>query len=197
MDPLREAFRRADAVFDAALDLPAHERAAFVQRTCSGDAELRAAVERLLLAHERSEEFLAAPVAGLAAPAPPERVGPYRVVRELGRGGMGTVYLAERDDDQQFRQRVALKLVRGTLASEWVHQRFLAERRILASLEHPHVARLYDGGTAPDGTPWFAMEYVEGEPLDGYCESRGLSVEQRLRLFATSARRCGSRTSAG
>ena len=192
MDPRLEAFRRVDAVFDAALDLPTGERAAFLDRRCVGDAALRDAVERLLVAHDRSDGFLAAPAAGFAAPlldsteeleGMPDRVGPYRIVRELGSGGMGTVYLAVRDDDQHFHQRVALKLVPGALGADWKLRRFLAERRILASLEHPHIARLYDGGTTPGGTPWFAMEYVEGEPLDRYCESHALTLEQRLRLF--------------
>ena len=185
-------FARVDAVFDAALDLPPNDRAAYVERACGDDSALRAAVEQLLAAHEQSNEFLGKPAAAFAAPlfasvpqdiSPvPERVGPYRVVRELGRGGMGTVHLAERDDGQ-FKQRVALKLVNGALAGGWVVERFLAERRILASLEHPHIARLYDGGTAPDGTPWFAMEYVAGEPLDAYCRSRALPLAQRLRIF--------------
>ena len=192
MDPRLEAFRRVDAVFDAALDLPTGERAAFLDRTCAGDAALRDAVERLLAAHDRSDGFLAAPAAGFVAPlldtpdaleGMPERVGPYRVVRELGSGGMGTVYLAVRDDDQHFHQRVALKLVPGAIGADWKLKRFLAERRILASLEHPHIARLYDGGTTPDGAPWFAMEYVEGEPLDRYCDAHALTLEQRLRLF--------------
>ena len=191
----REGFHRADEVFDAALDLPPVERSAFVHRACGNDSALRAAVERLLLAHDRSEGFLVESAAPLAAallgtpvdatayhPAG-ERVGPYRIVRELGHGGMGTVYLAERDDDPQFRRRVALKLVRGALAGGWMVERFLAERRILASLEHPHVARLYDFGSAPDGTPWFAMEYVEGEPIDRYCRERDTSLTQRLQLF--------------
>ena len=185
--------RRADAIFDEALDLAPAERPAFVARV--RDEALRAIVEWLLRAHEHAEGaegFLAEPALSLAAPlmrddplvaARPERVGPYRVLRELGRGGMGTVYLGERDDGEGFRQRVALKLVRGAFAADWLVSRFLAERRILASLEHPHIARLYDGGTAPDGTPWFAMEYVEGEPLDRWCQALDLPLATRLRLF--------------
>ena len=197
MDSGLEAFRRADALFDRALDLQPHERAAFVARACGEDSELRETVERLLLAHVRADGFLSEPAAQIAGPlfvaagdafdavsaTPPERVGAYRIVHELGRGGMGTVYLAERDDDQKFRQRVALKVVRGALAGGWIVERFLGERRILASLEHPHVARLFDGGTTPDGTPWFAMEYIEGEPLDRYCSQQDLPLELRLRLF--------------
>lgn len=188
-----EFLRRADAIFDEALDLAPAERSAFVARI--SDDALRATVEWLLRAHERAEGaegFLAEPALSVAAPlmgddalvtARPERLGPYRVLRELGRGGMGAVYLGERDDGEGFRQRVALKLVGGAYAADWLVSRFLAERRILASLEHAHIARLYDGGTAPDGTPWFAMEYVEGESLDRWCQGRDLPLAARLRLF--------------
>jgi tRNA A-37 threonylcarbamoyl transferase component Bud32/tetratricopeptide (TPR) repeat protein len=123
---------------------------------------------------------------GEPVPAPPVRVGPYRVVGEAGRGGMGTVYLAERDD-AQFRQRVALKLVRGAerWRTEHLLRRFREERQILASLEHPHIARLLDGGVTAEGRPYFAMEYVEGVPIDRYCEENALSVERRIELFCT------------
>lgn len=187
-------FRRADSIFDAALDLPVEERAAYVARACGDDEALRAAVERLLRASESSGGFLATPAAELAAPfldpaalppagaRAPQRVGPFRVVGEIGRGGMGAVYLGERDDGQ-FRQRVALKLVRSDAASDLLLPRFLRERQILASLEHPHIARLLDGGVTADGVPWFAMEYVEGEPIDRYCAQRAASLEERLALF--------------
>jgi len=148
----------------------------------------------LLAAGEREDAFLAEPAAEFIAPLvtqlPPVaptlvRVGPYRLERELGRGGMGIVYLAERDDGQ-FRQRVALKLVRrGLEVDDRLVRRFREERRILASLEHPHIARLVDGGLTDDGLPWFAMEFVEGEPIDRYCDARQLAIEDRLALFAT------------
>jgi eukaryotic-like serine/threonine-protein kinase len=109
-----------------------------------------------------------------------QRIGPYGLLRELGRGGMGVVYLAERED---LEKRVALKLVSGGLASPERVERFLFERRLLAQLEHPHIARVLDAGVRPDGTPWFAMEYVKGEPLDTYCDGRQLSVRDRLVLF--------------
>jgi eukaryotic-like serine/threonine-protein kinase len=186
-------FRRADKVFDRALDLPAEERAAFVARECAGDADLLAAVRRLLDAYDRSAHFLESPAAAIAAPLidppsgegtpdAPAHVGPFRVVREIGRGGMGAVYLAQRDDDQ-FEQRVALKLVRGGFGSEHLVRRFLAERRILAALEHVNIARLVDGGVTADGMPYFAMEYVDGEPILAYCDRRSLGVDERLRLF--------------
>ncbi|MGH7629126.1 MAG: serine/threonine-protein kinase [Gemmatimonadales bacterium] len=109
-------------------------------------------------------------------------VGPYRVLRELARGGMGAVYLAERADGQ-FEQRVALKLIKSGMASDEIHRRFLAERQILARLHHPHIAQLLDGGLTLEGQPWFAMEYIEGAPLTVWGAQRGLGLDARLQLF--------------
>ena len=181
MDAFRaERFRRADAVFDAALDLAPDERAAFVERACSDDMELRADVQRLLRAYGQSDDFLDTSAAALAAPllangptpgsdgvaTIPARIGPYRIEREIGRGGMGVVYLAERDDPT-FRQRVALKVVRGGIPDGGRRHvaRFLAERQLLASLEHAHIARLFDGGVTIDGLPYYTMAYCEGGSL--------------------------------
>ncbi|HWB43287.1 MAG TPA: serine/threonine-protein kinase, partial [Gemmatimonadales bacterium] len=111
-----------------------------------------------------------------------DMVGPYRLARELARGGMGVVYLADRADGQ-FEQRVALKLIKRGMDSDEIHRRFLAERQILARLDHPHIARLLDGGVSAEGQPYFALEYVEGSTLLGHCESRQLGLEDRLRLF--------------
>lgn len=108
----------------------------------------------------------------------------YRIVRCLGRGGMGEVFLAERADDQ-FRQQVAIKFVRGGLLSRQAQGRLKLERQILATLDHPNIARLLDGGTTKDGVPYIVMEYVDGEPIDVYCDRHRLSVEERLRLFIT------------
>src|SRR5688572_9123780 len=116
------------------------------------------------------------------APVPERRIGPYRILRELGHGGMGTVYLAARADEQ-FHKRVALKVIRSGADSEEVVRHFKRERQILASLDHPNVARLLDGGTTDDGLPYFVMEYIEGEPFLGYCDSRNLPIPERLRLF--------------
>src|SRR5690349_12880618 len=106
-------------------------------------------------------------------------IGSYCIVRSLGRGGMGEVFLAERADDQ-FRQQVAIKLVRRGVLSRHVQSRLRQERQILATLEHPNIARLYDGGTTRDGTPYIVMEYIDGEPIDEYCNTRDLSIERRL-----------------
>ena len=192
IDQTPDRFRQADALFDAALDLPEDEQDTFVAREAGDDHELRDEVRELIAAHRRSEDFLKGAAHDdasklreawdAATPVTPARVGPFRVVREIGRGGMGAVYLAERDD-AQFEQRVALKVVRGLGADATLVRRFREERRILARLEHRHIARLLDGGVTDDGTPWFAMEYVEGERLDRWCDERSLPIDARLRLF--------------
>jgi serine/threonine-protein kinase len=115
------------------------------------------------------------------------RVGPYRLVREVGRGGMGSVYLAERDDDH-YRQQVAVKILRRGLDTDELVRRFVAERQILATLQHPHIARLFDGGVTSDGRPYYVMEYVDGEHLDVYCDRRQLSIDARLALFCLVVR---------
>src|SRR5262249_13688105 len=111
------------------------------------------------------------------------RIGAYRIVKQIGRGGMSRVFLAERADGA-FEQRVALKLMRSRLDSEIDHDRFRAERQILATLNHPNIARLLDGGITTDGEPYLVLEYVDGQPIDAYCDERGLGVRQRLELFA-------------
>jgi serine/threonine protein kinase len=173
-------------ILDEAQTLPPHERLRFIREACATDSDLYASAMHQLesrqqwfgdddaLAHDTPEESLV-DLAG-------ERVGPYRIVRSLGRGGMGEVFLAERADEQ-FQQQVAIKLVRRGLLSRHVQGRLKLERQILATLDHPNIARLFDGGTTTDGTPYIVMEYVDGEPIDIYCDSRCLSVEQRLRLF--------------
>ena len=192
-----------ERLLDHALDSAPNERPALLDRECSGDPELRDAVDRMLRACDDSEGFLEdEPAPAYAAPliaasvnadrAPATRpaveglrVGPYRVVREAGHGGMGVVYLAERADDQ-YRARVALKLMRGSTwvsADDHLARRFLEERQILASLEHPGIARLLDGGVTADGLPWFAMEYVDGTPIDRYCEQLCLTIGERIALF--------------
>jgi hypothetical protein len=185
-----EHFRRVDAVFDAVLDLPTTEQAAYVDRACAGDAELRNEVLQLLRAHYRTGSFLDSPAAHLTpllfaageaiGEAPLDRIGPFRVVRAVGQGGMGQVFLGERVDGQ-FEQRVALKLI--SYPAPGLVRRFLDERRILASLEHPGIARLVDGGITTDGLPYFAMEFVEGEPIDRYCRGRNLTLDDTLALF--------------
>ncbi|MFN0149316.1 MAG: protein kinase domain-containing protein [bacterium] len=183
-------WERINAIFDHAVELAAAERAAYLDSVCSDDAALRAEVARLVDAHERASGFIERPLDRALANAAHARVsglegkqiGAWRVLREIGRGGMGTVWLGERTDGQ-FEQHVAIKLMQPGLGADWVLRRFRTERRILAGLDHPHIARLYDGGTTDDGVPYFVMEYIEGVPIDRYCDENGLNVSQRLELF--------------
>jgi eukaryotic-like serine/threonine-protein kinase len=178
---------RAESIFDAALELPLADRREFVARECGSDGVLHAQVSALLSAHERAGGILEAEAADLLpTERRPERLGAYRVVREIGRGGMGVVYQAERDDGQ-FSRRVAIKVLRAA-DDHGLHQRVLAERQILAALDHPHIARLLDGGIDGDGRPYLVMEHVDGLPIDVYCERMRLTVAERLRLFAVVAR---------
>jgi serine/threonine protein kinase len=184
-----ERWERLKGIFEVALQEPPQEREAFLDRVCS-DPELRTEARKLLAAHDQAGSFIEdSPVVGLAAahaePAPASwighRIGPYRLLAEIGRGGMGAVYRAVRDDDQ-YRKEVAIKLVQDQ-GSSFVLDRFLNERQILASLDHPHIARLLDGGTTSEGRPYLVMDLVEGEPIDVYCRRRALEVKARLELF--------------
>jgi len=188
-----DSWRQVFAAADQALELLGDAREVFVGRWCTDHPALGPEL-RALLASGDTRSTLDVPAAALAAPLLAQlslerdtglvsRIGSYRVVQEIGRGGMGTVYLAERDDDQ-YRKRVAVKLLPPwSAADEHRVRRFVEERQILAALEHPDIARLIDGGVTPDGLPWFAMEYVEGAPIDRYCDEHGLTIEQRLELF--------------
>ena len=183
-------WQRLQELFHQAVPLDPDQRAALLDRECAEDPELRVQVERLLSASDRAGGFIHEPAIASPGVLPPDdepsrvgrRVGAYRLVRELGRGGMGAVYLAERDDGG-FKQRVAIKLIKRGMDTDQVLARFRAERQILASLDHPNIARLLDGGTTDDGLPYFAMEYIEGRPIDAFCEAGQLAVEERLRLF--------------
>jgi serine/threonine-protein kinase len=175
-------------ILDEAQTLPPDERLRYIREACATDSDLYASAMHELESRQQwfGENTGEAPeaVEETAVDLAGERVGPYRIVRSLGRGGMGEVFLAERADEQ-FQQQVAIKLVRRGLLSRHVQGRLKLERQILATLDHPNIARLFDGGTTADGTPYIVMEYVDGEPIDIYCDSRCLSVEQRLRLFQT------------
>jgi serine/threonine protein kinase len=189
-----DRWRQIDGLFAEALEKAPEERAPFLAAACEGDDELRRAVEGLLAADESSATFLERPAGELlglvpeSVPAPepaldPEvRLGPYRLLRRLGDGGMGTVYLARREDET-YERDVAVKLIRSGLQSPDALHRFFAERQILARLEHPNIARLYDGGSTEEGRPYLVMELVEGVPVDEYCDRHALTVDQRLDLF--------------
>ena len=186
-----EKWPRVKAILDGALELRPEERAAFLDRACGADESLRSEVESLIRAADGDWGFFDADVAARRMPMfediqPPsrvgERIGAYEVLAELGHGGMGVVLLARRADDE-FQKKVAIKLVRPGLASDVALQRFRSERQISATLDHPNIARLLDGGTTERGEPYFVMEYVEGETLLDDARQRGLSLEERLRLF--------------
>jgi serine/threonine-protein kinase len=183
-------FERWGELYDRAMALPEAERVRFLELACAGEPELLDRMRRLIADQDAASRWFDALGDSLLGDATEALettrlesvVGPYRLVRLLGVGGMGTVYLAERSDGQ-FTHQVALKLLRTGLVAEAGRRRFLAERQLLARIEHPHVARLLDGGVASDATPWFAMELVRGTPIVEWCESRGLPIEARLRLF--------------
>lgn len=187
IDPERLRGTRREALLDVLEEIPENKREAYLQRHCL-DPELRREILAMLAAESEggayidrfAEELVPRPS------QPPDltgrRVGAYRLLRPVGRGGMGVVYEAERADGA-FEQRVALKLLTTALTGTEAHERFLAERRILAGLEHPTIARIVDGGVTEDGTPWFAMEHVRGEPIDAYCDRQRLSIRERLELF--------------
>ncbi len=182
MEP--ERWRRVEELLHAALELPAAQRQAFLEEACGDDAALAAEVESLIRADEHAGAFLGQPLLEDADGVAGRRIGPYRLERKLGEGGMSAVYLAQRDDDQ-YRRQVAIKLMRFGMDSEDQLRRFRAERQILAELEHPNIARLYDGGTTEEGLPYLVMEVVEGEPIDAWCDRHRLTVRQRLELFRT------------
>jgi non-specific serine/threonine protein kinase/serine/threonine-protein kinase len=191
-----ERWRRIEELLEAVLEREPAERGPLLDRACEGDADLRREVESLLVHLAPSENFIEAPAfimaAGFLADDAGEqlenrRLGAYKILREIGRGGMGAVFLAERSDGE-FQQKVALKLVRRGFADPDLTRRFRRERQILASLNHPNIARLLDGGVSADGEPFLVMEYVEGERIDAYCDGHSLSTVERLRLFLAVCR---------
>lgn len=185
MDPDR--WSRIQDVLDQALDRDEEIQAAFVRRTCQDDVDLAREVMKLLAAIQGDPGFLEEPLLVLAAAedspsTAPQRFGPYRVVRPIGSGGMGDVFLAVREG-ADFRQHVAVKVIRPGMAVADVIARFEAERRILASLRHPNIASLIDGGVTDDDRPYFVMEYIDGLPMDSFADQQLLSVRARIRLF--------------
>ena len=186
-----------ETLFDQFVELPAEERERRLAELRAGNAELAARLERFLAADAMSTGFLDRPTLNLHSEEPEDEaeshepqlpagttVGSWRVINLLGLGGMGEVYLAERCDPS-FTQRVALKVIKRGMDSQAIVRRFVRERQILARLDHPNLARLLDGGTAPDGRPFFAMELVDGEPIDAWCERHGVDLDGRLRLMQT------------
>ena len=176
-----------DSIVLQAQALGPRERAEFVRKACGADETLLSRVLMILSDDVPGswEDIDGEPVAGVAIePIEGQRLGPYRIVRKLGSGGMGDVYLADRADEE-YQQRVAIKLVRAGAFTPQVQGRLRTERQILAKLQHPNIARLLDGGRAPDGTPYLVMEYIEGEPIDVYCDQRRLTLDERIALVRT------------
>ena len=187
-----ERWHQVRDILDNAIALTVSERSSYLDETCRGDPDLRQEVESLLLAHEKAGTvFLNDPAVDLKAVVADasekharvgRRIGVYQIVEEIGRGGMGEVYRAVRADDQ-YQKQVAIKVVRRGFDTESGLRRFKAERQILATLDHPNIARLLDSGSTEDGLPYVVMELVEGQPIDQYCDGHNLSLVERLQLF--------------
>lgn len=188
--------RRVEEIFFEVASLSPHDRDAAISRLCGGNAKVEAEVRSLLGSAAGVGSFLEQPALGksldqLAGESarfePPDELlgttlGSFRIERRLASGGMGTVYLAARSDGQ-FEQKVAVKVVKRGMDSEEILRRFKAERQTLAALDHPNIARLIDGGVTPDGRPFLVMEFVDGAPIDTYCDRKRLTVRERLKLF--------------
>jgi eukaryotic-like serine/threonine-protein kinase len=183
----RETWERIKEIFAEARERAGEARLAFLAEACGTDTEVRREVESLLAAHSEMEDrFIAEPAADAALALLGQRqiqdwigrrIGDYRLLAELGSGGMGTVFLAERAD-AEFDKKVAIKLVRFGLDREEIVVRFRQERQILAGLDHPNIAQLLDGGAIEEGLPYLVMEHVEGLPVDRYCAERDLGVHE-------------------
>ena len=200
-----ERWQQIEAVFQTAADMESNRRESYLNDSCGDDLELRREVDNLLSSLDSAPDFIESPVWTdsnfLNTSAKKqlsdsiddnvdnngdsfigEKIGVYRLTRELGRGGMGAVFLGERADGE-FEQKVAIKLIKRGMDSDFIVRRFRHERQILASFEHPFIARLLDGGTTSDNVPYFVMEYIEGETLFNYCDSRRMPIVDRLKLF--------------
>jgi eukaryotic-like serine/threonine-protein kinase len=188
-----ERWQQVKHILGQALDVDTGQRQEFVDTACGSDAGLRAEVQSFLVHQVETNsdriEQCADDAARLRMRGPTTakagtRIGAYRVLRELGRGGMGAVFLAARDDEQ-YQQHVAIKLINPGIADDLMRRRFRNEMQILAELNHPNIARLFDAGQTEDDLPYLVMEYVEGQPIDVYCEEQQLPIEQRLQLFCS------------
>src|SRR5829696_631049 len=200
-----ERWQKIESVFQTAADMDSHRRESYLKDSCGEDPELRREVDNLLASLDSAPDFIESPIwtdskflntsakkeisnsideniDGNGEPLIGSTIGVYRLTRELGRGGMGAVFLGELADGE-FQQKVAIKLIKRGMDSDFIVRRFRHERQILASFEHPFIARLLDGGTTSENIPYFVMEYIEGETLFNYCDSRRLPILERLKLF--------------
>ncbi|MDQ3799680.1 MAG: serine/threonine protein kinase, partial [Acidobacteriota bacterium] len=176
-------------IFAEVLEQPKDLRANWLREACAEDERLFDEINSLLAAHDETENLIERNAFDIADRAAAnfsdyagKQFGNYRIIREIGRGGMGAVFLAERWDGE-FEQKVALKIIRQSFADKELEKRFRRERQILASLNHPNIAGLHDGGVSEAGEPFLVMEYVEGERIDKFCERENLSTNDRLKLF--------------
>lgn len=179
-------WQKVKRVLQPALDLPPAQRPDYLDRACSGDPDLRREVEAYLDYEPEAGAALGVTAwrgDGEEQPADPERAGPYRILRRIAEGGMGVVYLAERDDGQ-YRRQVAVKVIKAGPQATSLMRRFRNERQILAEMDHPNIARLIDSGTTLDGQLYYVMDYVEGVPVTEYCHTNRLSVRRRAELFS-------------
>jgi serine/threonine protein kinase len=188
-----DRWQQIEELFQLALEREAKERSVFLDEACAGDPDLRREVESLLEYDETASSFMETPAFEAASELLTDngaesmvgrRIGSHKVTREIGHGGMGAVYLAIRADDE-YRKQVAIKLVKRGMDTDAILRRFRNERQILADLDHPNIAKLLDGGTTEDGFPYFVMDYVEGLPIDVYCDTHKLTTVERLKLFRT------------
>jgi tetratricopeptide (TPR) repeat protein/tRNA A-37 threonylcarbamoyl transferase component Bud32 len=184
-----ERWKQVEALFHQAAEMPPAGRDAWLESACRGDEDLKREVRDLLASDDVGRGFLEGEIEdaivdfhAAGTPKPPKRVGPYKLVSVLGRGGMGAVYLAERADDQ-YKGEVAIKLVRPGMDTDFFLARFRRERQTLARLQHPHIARLLDSGTTSEGLPYIVMERIRGKPITSYCREHRLGIEPVLRLF--------------
>ncbi len=178
-----EHWDRIKAIVGEALERPPSQRPAYLDAACSGDSSIRAEVESLLSAHAKAGDFSQSASIGqlLDVAAESQSIGPYRLIRKLGEGGMGQVWLAEQTSP--VHRKVALKLIRLGMLHSVVLQRFQSERQALAIMAHPAIAKVFDAGTTDSGQPYFVMEYVDGPPITEYCDRKKLPIRDRLRLF--------------
>src|SRR5438105_1227328 len=190
----REEWQRVKEVLHEALELPQGHRAAYLDRACDGNLQFRAEVESLIASHQNAGEFIEESAAATgprrALSTLPDslgtglQLGPYRIVQLIAECGMGAVYQAVRVDDL-YRKVVAIKVIRRGVYGEYVLKQFDTERQILAHLDHPNIAKLLDGGTTPDGRPYFVMDFIAGTPIDQYCDANHLTIRERIEFFIT------------
>jgi len=186
--------KKVEEIVESALRRTPEERDAYLTRACEGDESLRTHVETLIESHVQEEAQGFVEASALDSDSTPtlvddvpfgmigRRIGSYKLVREIGRGGMGSVYLAIRAD-AEYQKQVAIKLIKRGMDTDFIIRRFRHERQILATLDHPYIAHLLDGGTTDDGLPYFVLEYVEGKSIYHYCDALRLNILERIKLF--------------